>query len=642
MCGIFGAIHLKGLFDRADFDQFVRLTDLVRYRGPDDSGYQALNLQQSHAADPESFDVFLGNRRLSILDLSPAGHQPMTDGKGRWITFNGEIFNFVELRKELEARGHRFLTGTDTEVILHIYDEYGESGFEKLNGMWAFAIVDVGQRRVVLSRDRFSIKPFYLLRLARGQLYFASEIKQLLPLLPERELNREVMATFLSQGLLNHSSETFFRGITKVAPKTNLVISLPTGTIVERRYWDYSLESPPSSKDPTEEFRELLLDSTRIRLRSDVRVGLLLSGGLDSSALAVALVQLAEGGLETYSIISTDPGLSEERYVDAMRQTFHLRNHKVIFQLQDALAGLRPALYHGDEPFGSLSVIAQYKILDTVKKETDVVVLLSGQGGDEVLLGYLKFYFFYLRQLVEQRRFGKACTEFVLSLLRRTAVRQFKISRAKRYLPYRIGKNYSFIRIRGTEEPVWNGKDMRLRQIADLDRYSLPTLTHYEDRNAMAHSLEIRHPFLDHRLVNFVLNLPVELKLHRGWTKRILRQSFPELPANIRWRRDKQTFFTPEDGWLRTELSEFIHKTFTKSLLDEMGILDERSFLKVYEGFQNGKRTILGADISRTLIAEVWGREVLQEKVESLPAPEFLCQAATGSFKQSDGKSTRG
>lgn len=176
MCGIFGAISFDRPFEADSYERFVTLTDMVQYRGPDDSGYLAIDSRRSRVGEANSFDIFFGNRRLAILDLSHAGHMPMTDGKGRWITYNGEIFNYLELRRELEGLGRSFQTDTDTEVVLHVYDEFGEAGFAKLNGMWALAIVDIPKRRVVLSRDRFSIKPLYLLRSVDNRLYFASEI----------------------------------------------------------------------------------------------------------------------------------------------------------------------------------------------------------------------------------------------------------------------------------------------------------------------------------------------------------------------------------------------------------------------------------------------------------------------------------
>ncbi len=607
MCGIFGAISVRGLFDSQALRQFADLTNLVWYRGPDDSGFTALNIKEPSVDQNEYFDVFLGNRRLSILDLSTSGHQPMTDGAGRWITYNGEIFNFLELRKELEALGHRFKTGTDTEVILHIYGEYGEAGFAKLNGMWAFLIADVPGRRVVISRDRFSIKPLYCLRLA-DEIYFGSEIKQLLPFLPKRELNREIMGQFLAQGLYDHSPETFFVRIERVAAKTTVIISLGTGLIKSQQYWDYEGQSKPCSRAPVDEFRELLLDSTKIRLRSDVPVGLLLSGGLDSSSLAAAIVSVGESRLDTYSIVSDGP-CTEERYIDAVSHGLRLANHKIHFRLSDVRAILERTIFHNDEPVGGLSVIAQFKIFEEIKARKNVTVLLSGQGGDEILLGYLKFYFFYLRDLTKNHRYRTAIAEFLLSLVRGTAVRQFRLGEAKRYVGRMAVKRPKFLRESSRGIPVWETGDLRQRQVSDIDRYSVPALTHYEDRNGCAHSLEIRHPFLDHRLVDFALNLPIDQKLRGGWSKRILRESFPELPNSIRWRKDKGYFSVPEEAWLKSGLSAFIRETFRNSVLDEMGVMDAGTFLKTYDAFQNGGKEINAREISRALIAEVWAQK---------------------------------
>ena len=304
MCGIFGAVNTEHFFDGAAFERFSKLNDVTSYRGPDDHGVHALKLKQSAGQTGDCFDVFLGNRRLSILDLSFNGHQPMTDHRGRWIAYNGEIFNYLELRRELQAKGHEFSTDTDTEVILHVYSEYGEQGFNRLNGMWAFALVDVPNQRVVLSRDRFSIKPLYLLRLP-GCIYFASEIKQLLPLLPTRRMNAEIMSAFITQGLLDHSRETFFEGIIKAAARTNIVIALDTGEVSESAYWNFShTNSVGSLQQAAEQFRGLFLIVLNLRLRSDVKVGVLLSGGLDSSAIAVGCGVIGDNRVESYSIVS--------------------------------------------------------------------------------------------------------------------------------------------------------------------------------------------------------------------------------------------------------------------------------------------------------------------------------------------------
>jgi asparagine synthase (glutamine-hydrolysing) len=612
MCGIFGAVRFGSFFRPEEFNQFVALTDLVSYRGPDDSSYlgmnSAIDLTFELGNNLQPFDVFLGHRRLSIIDLSSAGRQPMPDGKGRWIVFNGEIFNFVELREELKSLGSQFQTGTDTEVILHLYDKFGESGFTKMNGMWALAIADFPARRVILSRDRFSIKPLYLLANKDG-LFFASEIKQLLPLLSKKEPNLGILSNFIAQGLLDHSLETFFCEITKVPAKMNLVVHLNDGRVEQKAYWEYRERECPSLAQAREEFRELLIDSTRIRLRSDVKVGLLLSGGLDSSALAVAARLSGAADLETYSVVTDDERFSEEPYIDSVNQSLGLRSIKFRFQLPHLDETLSQVLHHSDEPFGGLSVIAQYGMFRTIRTLSDATVLLSGQGGDEVLLGYLKFFFFHLRDLLRQGQVVTALSQFILSMIRRTVVRQFRLSEAKRYMPFFGMKNHKVLRGKYAPVHVWADRGMQSRQIADIDEYSVPALTHYEDRNSMAHSLEVRHPFLDHRVVDLALSFPPEHQFVHGWTKNLLRESFPELPRSVRWRKDKQGFTTPEEKWLKYELTTLIENTFQKSLLDELGLLDSKAFLRQYSAFRRGDPLVSFGDISRAFIAESWAQQ---------------------------------
>jgi asparagine synthase (glutamine-hydrolysing) len=605
MCGIFGAIRTSGYFEASASQEFLQLTDLVQHRGPNDSGHVALRVKNPPFVMNGLFDVFLGSRRLSVIDLSADGHQPMSDHNGRWITYNGEIFNYVELRDELKAKNHRFRTATDTEVILHVYDEYGEAGFEKLNGMWAFALADVPGQRVILSRDRFSIKPLYLLRL-NDTIFFSSEIKQLLPLLPHKRLNLSVMVDFLQQGLLDHSPETFFEGITRVAPKTNVIICLRTGRISEQKYWDFAQPRTHFNGAPEEAFRSLFLDSVKIRLRSDVPVGVLLSGGLDSSAIAVAAGLVSDTPVETYSAVSCDEKYSEQKFIDILAAR-GLKNQRIVLRSSDVKQDLQRALYHSDEPFGGVSVLAQYKLLEMIRQSTSTTVLLSGQGGDEVLLGYLKFFFFYVRRLFDQHQYTRALAQLLKSLVRGTAVAQLNLGQARRYMPALSWRKARMLKVAREAVPIWVCKDLRARQVADIDFYSVPALTHYEDRNSGAHSLEVRHPFLDHRLVDLLINLPVEEKIQNGWTKYILRRSLPELPKAIRWRRDKQSFLTPEVSWLKRDLREMIVDLFSKSRLGEMEIIDDQAFLDRYELFRSGA-SIPHTEISRVLIAETWMR----------------------------------
>jgi asparagine synthase (glutamine-hydrolysing) len=336
---------------------------------------------------------------------------------------------------------------------------------------------------------------------------------------------------------------------------------------------------------------------------------LLLSGGLDSSSLAVAVRQAGADDLETYSVVSDEVQFSEEPFIDALNRALGLKNVKFRFQASHLEETLLQVLHHSDEPFGGLSVVAQYGIFQTIKKNADVTVLLSGQGGDEVLLGYLKFFFFHLRDLLRDGRYGMALNQMVWSAIRRTAVRQFRLSEAKRYIPYFHNTKLRFLRKDYGPVRVWATNGMRSRQIADIDAYSVPALTHYEDRNSMAHSLEVRHPFLDHRLVDFALSLPPEWQFKRGWSKSLLRQSFPELPDSVRWRKDKQGFTTPEELWLKRELADLIEQTFRRSLLDEFGLFDSRVFREQYASYRRGSLLVSFGDISRAFIAEIWAQQ---------------------------------
>jgi asparagine synthase (glutamine-hydrolysing) len=631
MCGIFGAIDTRGCFGAELYSQFRRLTDCVSYRGPDDAGYLALDSNLFPIEEGAPFRVFLGHRRLSILDLSPAGHQPMTDGKGNWILFNGEIFNYVELREELRARGHQFRTGTDTEVILRLYDEYGPAAFNKLNGMWAFLIVDMARRRVVVSRDRFSIKPIYMATVG-SKMYFASEIKQLLPILPSKQPNLSVMNAFLDQMLLDHTEETFFDGVRRLPANTNLIVDLNSQHTSRSSYWSWP-EASVSSKNAAEDLRELLLDSVRIRLRSDVKVGVLLSGGLDSSSIA-ALAHKLGCDLETYSVISDDD-CSEEKYVDAMVTAFHFRNRKVKIEQPHLMSLLKRVLHHNDEPVTGFSVLAQFQMLEVIAKQTESTVLLSGQGADEILLGYLKFFFFYLRDLTSRGEYVQAAAELLGSITRGTVVRQFNTGTARRYMGG-TAQQRSFLRLAAERVPIWRATDVCSRQKLDVTTYSVPALTHYEDRNSMAFSLEVRNPFLDHRLVEFAVNLPTDFKIHRGWTKYALRQAVPELPDVIRWRKDKQGFVVPEGTWLKNDLSPVIYNLFRgSSALEQMGVIDNAKFLKFYEQFRHGRVGAWHNEIARVLSAEIWARQ-FTSGAEAVLAPSSSSeQIATGTEEPS-------
>jgi len=612
MCGIFGAFNFNGPFSSGDFERFSKATDIISYRGPDSSGFAAIDTRSGKSSPLRvppagNFDAFLGHRRLSIIDLSDNASQPMADS-GRTIVFNGEIFNYVELREELKKDGCEFRTDSDTEVVLKIYDRYGEEGFSKFNGMWAFIIVDPAKRKAVVSRDRFSIKPLFYHR-AGNSAYFASEIKQILSVAPGRELNERMMGVFLAQSLLDFSDETFFRGILRVPPKTNVVIDLDSGKFEFKKYWDYSREDVPAGEAAFEKFRALFFDSVRIRLRSDVKVGSLLSGGLDSSSITAAAGMLHGNDFESFSVVSRHREFSEEPFIDILSRSNGIVNKKLFFDSPDVLKTLDEVMAFQDEPFASFSMISQYEIFRKIRREAGITVVLSGQGGDEVLMGYLKYYFFMVKNLVRRGKLLAAAREILGSIFNGTAIFQLNIAGAKRYMPFLGRRGVAFVRPRADLEKIWSCDDVNSLQKNDLDMYSVPVLARYEDRNAMAHSVESRLPFLDHRLVNYLINLPDSAKLHGGWSKYVLRKTMRELPDAIRWRRDKMGFVTPEKKWLREDLREVIVETFQKSVLHDMGFIDKKAFFQNYDRFLDGKGIVDNYDISRTFIAETWARK---------------------------------
>lgn len=608
MCGIFGAIRFDGFFNKNDFDKFRKLTDLVSYRGPDNSDYKSFD-SFSYLQSDEKFNIFLGHRRLSIIDLSAEGNQPL-HSDDCWIIYNGEIFNYIELRNELKAEGVKFSTNTDTEVIIKIYKRYGPDGFNKLNGMWAFAIYDVKNKSIILSRDRFSIKPFFKYQ-TRNRFYFSSEIKQLLPLLEIKEIEFETMQNFLQQGLLEISEKTFFKNIERIEAKSYYVIDLTSQNIQTKKYWNYSENySQISFNQAVDEFNNLFEDSVKIRLRSDVSLGSLLSGGLDSSAITAVAYKLNSDGLDTYSVISNNKKVSEEKFIDIFLNHFPVKNKKLLINTNSIRDNFEKVLFHQDEPFNYLIVLVHYELLKTLNENSDIIVILNGQGGDEVLLGYLRFYFFYLKSLFRNKKIFHLAEEILFSLLNRTALWQFKLNSAKRYLPKMLLADKNFLSQKKELVEVWKFKDIREAQINDIDKFSVPYINRYEDRNSMAFSKEIRLPFLDHRIVDLLVNFPVNFKYKNGWSKYILRKGSVYLPNKIRWRRDKKGFSLPEDKWIKEDFRDEIFQTFSngKSLLSQLGFINDTLFLEYYEKYLNGSSNIHFTDISRVFIAEKWAK----------------------------------
>jgi asparagine synthase (glutamine-hydrolysing) len=616
MCGIAGILATHG-FERLAFE-LAAISEAQKHRGPDDEGMWTGTVG--------GFNVGLAHVRLAILDLSDAGKQPMflPDGSGT-ITFNGEIYNYQELRTELEREGIRFRTRTDTEVLAWALRVWGEQALPKLNGMWALAWIDFRTKRLMLSRDRFGVKPLYLLRDA-GRLVFASEIKSILAGARRRfPVNLLAVGRFLEQSLLDAQPETFFAGIEALPPGTSAFFDLTdvSNTPMEvRSHWN-----PPSGdlRDASEKeriqlLRETFIDAVRLRLRSDVPVGVLLSGGVDSSSIASSTRCLLgpTADLRLLSATSDNPRFDERPFVELMAR--HLNSHVDFVHLearaQEWFKLLGDVIYTNDEPVGNFSTVAHYFLMQEARR-LGVTVILSGQGADELLCGYRKFVGFRLQEMIRRReRLAAACllTSFFTN---RTIVTQFELNEAKRYVPFLRDRD---IDIRGPQlKRLKYQIDVGLRELTlserqceDLRYLSVPALVHYEDRCSMASAREIRLPFLDFRLVEMLLPTASELKVRRGWTKWIFRKAMePLLPATIAWRKDKQSFINPQSLWLRNELRPTISAMLDGELcIVDAGLVDRDALKQRYAVYcrQSAGGAMGFKDVFNSLSLEIWMR----------------------------------
>ena len=641
MCGIAALFQPKG----ADLDSAIRgMTTMARHRGPDDEGYVlfARGARPTMMGGPDTpkgiygnplpycprqreshgetkGEAALGHRRLSIVDLSPAGHQPMCSPEGElWIVFNGEIYNHIELRAELEAAGQRFASHCDTEVILAAYRVWGEDCLQRFNGMFTFILVDWPRRRVFAARDRFGIKPLYYWTAPDGMLALASEIKQFTALSGWRaRVNGQRAYDFLQWGLFDHTGETLFRDVRQLRGGECLSFSLDRvpSPPAPRAWYVLAPAAQPARGDAASRYRELLEDSVRLRLRADVPVGSCLSGGLDSSSIVCIANRLlrevnADALQNTFSARSTDPRFDEGRHIDEVVAATGVAN----FQVHPAPASLFDMLpditWHQDEPFGSTSIYAQWHVFGLAAKH-GVKVMLDGQGADEQLAGYHTFYSARFSGLLRQLRLVRLiCEMTAVRKAQRMPAQQLLGYAASALLPEMLRQPLRRLTARpSSQAPEWldvdrlgaragdpfvdaGAKTSRLRdfsrsQILDT---SLPMLLHWEDRDSMAHSIEARVPFLDYRLVELALGLPDEAKLSDGISKRVLREAMRGIiPAGIAARMDKIGFATAEETWLRRERPDDFRDALRSSIDASQGVL-RPSAARLLEDVIDGRR----------------------------------------------------
>ncbi len=659
MCGIAGILCRHG---KVPVAQIRKMASLLRHRGPDDEGYlwwsepsgqpflaggedtppavwqsQLPYSPQVHIeeARSQSAQILLGHRRLSILDLTEAGHQPMGNPQRTlWILHNGEVYNFPEIREQLRSLGYSFLSDTDTEVILYAYQEWGEECLHRFNGMYAFALWDARKGELFAARDRFGVKPFYYF-FNPDYLLFASEIKALLISgLTPFEPNDPLIYDYLVYGLTDHTPETLFRGINSLPAGHWLRLSLKEWKPVLHCYYpipftilltSHSPSFQSSEEEARQKLRSLLQDAVAVRLISDVPVGTCLSGGIDSSSIACLLHHLTPNKnlrcpdyQRTFSVIYGDDRLDETPYIDQVVAQIQSQHHYTTVTPKDLLQDLDTFIWHQEEPFDKVGVYAQWHIYKLVKA-TGTKVTIDGQGSDELFGGYLEYFRDYYRALIRQGQFVRLMDELLPFLIRHRYAGLSLILPTWRGVVRRLLKGFALVTsqkgqrffnlhppcglsndfyLQYRDRSLGSGGYLSLTQklLASLTQESIPPSLRIGDKNAMAHSVESRFPFLDYRLVEFAFSLPDSFKIRRGETKYLLRRAMEDLlPKAISHRQDKRGFWLILSDWFRQEpLRSFLQDLFASSSFQQRpywnGSFCQQEFLrflrgKPYQGF---------------------------------------------------------
>jgi len=571
MCGIAGIVSSDRLHPE-DRERVVAMRDVIAHRGPDDAGLFA----DGQAA--------LGHRRLSIVDLA-AGHQPISNETDTaWIVFNGEIYNHLDVREQLESAGHRYKTRSDTETILHAYEQWGDASVEHLRGMFAFAIWDASHQRLLLARDRLGVKPLYWTR-AGDRLLFGSEIKAILESgLIRAEANEEALPELLSTRYLS-GTETLFKGIHRLQPGHTLTFD--RGQISIGRYWDIPAGRKSEATERMSEaaivgrFRELLEEAVRIRLMADVPLGMFLSGGLDSSAIAALMSKMIDRRLQTFSVAFKQRAFSELDYARQVARAINADAHEIVIDDQDFFGALPQLIWHEDEPIAHASSIPLYFVSALARNHVKVV--LTGEGSDELLAGYGK----YPRALANWRAgaayalvpppvrkwmaasvvpnvpgtIGRYASRSFLAMPRTPEAMFFDnfaavgLGRQSTLLSPRFAEMATVERAYGPSRAFFdvpNGQSTTLDRLlyADMKTY-LVELLMKQDQMSMAASIESRVPFLDHRLVEFAAGLPTRMKLRGFTTKWILREAVRGILPPAILTRKKMGFPVPFGIWMR-------------------------------------------------------------------------------------------
>lgn len=584
MCGIAGYVSLSGRIPKDPTRELTVLSRFISHRGPDGDG------QWLH----ESFTVGFVHRRLAIIDLRPEAAQPMQSPNGNVITYNGETYNYKELRANAVHAGYSFSSQSDTETILATYAQHGTEVPNYLRGMFAFAIWDEKKNRILLVRDRFGIKPLYYC-IVEGVLYFASEAKSLLPFLPSIRTDSNALAEYLTFQY-SLGSQTLFEGIEQLMPGHRMVIE--RGNITIERYWDikYDIDYSHHARYFQDNVRKLVNESAEIHLRSDVEIGAYVSGGIDSTLIGVLASQKDSTALKAFHGRFLEyPGYDESSYaedaVKAMGGDLHIAN----ITANNFQENIRKVIYHLDYPVAGPGSFPQFMVSELASKYLKVV--LGGQGGDEIFGGYARYLVAYFEQCIKAAIDGTSKNgNFVVTI--ESIIPNLGLLREYKPLIQEFWRDglfgpldQRFLRLIDrstdmTEEVQWEDLDMRrvyekfseifnnrnnVAKEAYFDSMThfefktlLPALLQVEDRMSMAHGLESRVPLLDHPLIEFSATVPADVKFEGGRLKHLLKQAFiDEIPSSILGRRDKMGFPVPLKEWFNHELSTFVSDVFS-------------------------------------------------------------------------------
>ncbi len=581
MCGIAGIIQLPAAGYTSE--QLEKMTHALSHRGPDGDG---------HYTNPDQ-TALLGHRRLSIIDRTDAGKQPM-DYQGRYtIIHNGEIYNYKELKAELEQKGYSFRSQTDTEVIAAAYDCWKEDCLSRFDGMFAFAIWDEQKRELFAARDRFGEKPFFFFH-DPHRFLFASEMKALWAAGIDRIPNQKMLFNFITIGYTGNPArpeETFYDNILQLPPASYLKFSLIYFQYTINTWWE--LDPEFEDKDITEaaaieEFAFLLQSSVKRRMRSDLPVGTSLSGGLDSSSIVAMIHSLnhPNNSQQTFTAVFDGFEKDEAAFAAAVTSEFKLQQHLTRFTADDLLRDWDKLCYHQEEPFGSSSIYAQYKVYEKAREE-GISVLLDGQGADEILAGYTSYYKWYWQELFRKRKLYRSKE---LKYAREQGIHEnfdyrnmiaayfpayATVVLERHYLVKAIGHKDltpEFVQLQSKEAYYAPPEYFTLNGVLHFNTctHGLNELLRFADRNSMAHGREVRLPFLDHELVEFVFSLPAHFKIREGWSKWLLRKTMDKkLPDSINWRTGKVGFEPPQAQWLEGKAMQEAIREAKKRLVDE-------------------------------------------------------------------------